>query len=198
MARRFLGAVEPQIAAVQGVLEQPLSDFENANIGPREPVAPAGELAAQGPASPPEPGRRSISFYLLVAGLFADALWHWLTLSRTARGTSVISNFLTVFVIALAILVLVQHRRNRVRPAQQKLAIATLVGLGLVFYGTIVGVGLWVAVRTGSTKATVDVVPDLRIAEEINIGATLVLGLLGLAILFFDRPESQEPRSIVP
>jgi len=52
--------------------------------------------------------------------------------------------------------------------------------------------------RAAAVKGPVDMQPAVRVAEEINIGVTLALGLVGLAILFLDRKTSQEPPSIIP
>src|SRR5207244_4229353 len=99
-------------------------------------VAPFG--ASQAPpveSGPPfAPRGRSISFNVLLTALFTDALWHWFSLHHTVSWTSPISSFLAVLEITVAIVVLVQHRRKKVSSPQQKLAIATLVGMGLIFY----------------------------------------------------------------
>jgi len=145
-----------------------------------------------------EPRGRSNSFNVLLTALFADALWHWFSLLHAVPWTSTISNVLAVFEITLAIVLLVQYRRKKVSSAQQKLAIATLVGTGLIFYGTMIGVAGLASFRAAAVKGPVDMQPAVRVAEEINIGVTLALGLVGLAILFLDRKTSQEPPSIIP
>ncbi len=192
-ARKFLRVVDAEISSVQGVLEQPLSDA--APIGP--PIAAPASFPAMPAESQPEPRVRSFSFHLLLAVLGAGALWGWFRLDHTPPGTLLISNSLAVLEIAAAILVVVQYHRKRVRPAQQKLAIATLVGMGVVFYGTIVGAGTLTALRTADTARPIDTGPALRVIAKIDLGANLALALAGLAILLLDRPADPEQASIV-
>ena len=186
VARKFLREVEPEIAKVQGAWERPPAEAEAAEIGP--PQAPSLSTPGTEPISVPEPRGSSFSFYLLLGGLFADALWHWFTLQHGVRWASAVSNLLGFFEIGMAVLILVQHRQRRIRPAQQKLAIATLVGTGLIFYGTSIGVASFANLRTATTKMPVDTRPALHVAEQINIGTTLALAVFGLAILVLDKP----------
>ena len=200
VARQFLRAIEPQISAAQVTLEWQSVDFESVHIGPRETMVPSAASQSPPVESGPsfEPRGRSNSFNVLLTALFADALWHWFSLLHAVPWTSTISNVLAVFEITLAIVLLVQYRRKKVSSAQQKLAIATLVGTGLIFYGTMIGVAGLASLRAAAVKGPVDMQPAVRVAEEINIGVTLALGLVGLAILFLDRKTSQEPPSIIP
>ena len=196
-ARKFLKAVEAEISKVQGSAEQLLTDAEAVSIGP--PAAATDAAAATPPPVTPadEPRQTSLAFHLLLAGLFADALWHWFTLQYTFRAAGLVSNLLGFLEIGLSIVILVQYRHRRVRPAHQRLAIATLVGTGIIFYGTSAGIASVANVRAAATKQPVDTRPALQIAEKINIGATLGLGLVGLLILVRGRPAAENPRSII-
>jgi hypothetical protein len=51
--------------------------------------------------------------------------------------------------------------------------------------------------RAAATKAPVDTGPATRLAEEVNIGVTFLLGLAGLAVLLIDRRASSEQPRIV-
>lgn len=192
---KFLRAIEAEISKVQGSLDLPLADVEAVSIGPQEAQAPAAQQTAG--VSTAEPPSTSLAFYLLLAGLFVDALWHWFSLHHTFRWGAVVSNSLGILEIVLSILLLVQYRHHQVRPAQQRLAIATLVGTGLIFYGTTIGIASFASYRQATTSQRFDTGSALQIAEEVNIGATLALGLIGLAILIREKPEDHEPRSIV-
>jgi hypothetical protein len=194
-SRKFLRAVEAEIAKVQGALARPL-DVEGAAIGPQ----PSSETAAL-PKSPglpaAEPLGTTLSFHLLLAGLFADAVWHWYTLQHAVRWGSAVSNSLGMLEIALSIFVLVQYRHKGLRPARQKFAIATLVGTGVIFYGTLVGVASFASFRQATSRQVLDTRPALHVAEEVNIGATLALGLMGLIILVRDKSGDHQPGSFV-
>jgi hypothetical protein len=193
-ARKFLRAIESEISKVQGALELPVADVEALSIGPQEAQAPAVPQTAG--VARAEPRSASLAFHFLLAGLFVDALWHWFSLHHTGRWGGVVSNSLGILEIVLSVLLLVQYRHNQVRPARQRLAIATLVGTGLIFYGTIIGIASFASFRQ-ATGQPLDTRSALQIAEQVNIGATLALGLMGLLILICEKPEGHDPRGIV-
>ena len=189
VARRFLQAVETHVYAIQGRLEQPLPDLEAVPIGP----AKTSTVNAPSPMTmPPLPPRqRALSFPLLTGLLLANSLWNWLQIREVVPGSSLVSNGAALLEIVVAILIVVQHQRQKAGAAQQKLAIATLLGIGLFFYGTF----MWAAVAAGirtATRQAVDTAPMTHLSAQLNFAATLVLGLAGLAILILDKPASQE------
>jgi len=193
-ARKFLLAVEAEISKVQGVLDKSIREIDMDGIGIGESAEPVASLD---PIPSPQPTRVALSFYLLLAAMFADAFWHWFNLQHPLRWARFVSSPLGLSEIGLAIFVLVQYRQKRGRPAQQKLAIATLIATGLVFYGSIIGTAGYTAARTAATRPQlVDTQPIVRFTEQINFGITLVLGISGLAILFLDKPAEPESPSL--
>jgi hypothetical protein len=197
-ARKFLRIVETEISRVQGVLDQPLTDPDATDIG--TPRTSRFGLSPDAPIQSPSPGASrpsSPSFLLLLAGLFADGVWHWFNLQHPLRWASFGSTVLGLLDIALAIFVMVRYRQQRVRPAQHRLAVATLVGSGLVFYGTMVGIASYASFRAASTRTPVDTQPALHVMEKINIGVTLALGIVGVGILLLDKPPEPESGGIV-
>lgn len=192
-ARKFLRAVETEVSKIQGVLETPAAELDLDHRAARETTDPAAEP----PAAPfAQPRRTALAFCLLLAAMFADALWQWLNLQHTLPWARFVSSTLGISQIALAIVVLVQYRQDRVRPAQQKLAIATLIATGLVFYGSIVGAAGYAGFQAAATHGQVDAQPLVRFAEQISIGVRLALGILGLAILVLDKPAEPESPSL--
>lgn len=192
IAQRFLQAVEPQISAIQGALEQPPSDLEAVQIGPRRPIAER----VPSPTPPTTVPHRSFSFSLLLAILMMNALLSWLALQHVLRESPLISNILALLEIAAAILVLVHRHHRRVSPAQQKLAIATLIGVGLFFYGTIVSTAV-VAGAGAATRQPVDTAAIARVSTQLDFMAALILSVAGLAILIFEKRAPQEQGSII-
>lgn len=199
VARRFLRAVEPQIAAVQGTVEQiPGEALEAQDVGPPETIPrPSGQPVPAELSSSPEPRQHAMSFYFLLAGLFADGLWRWFALSHTIRWATQLTTLLPLLVMASAIFVLVQHHRRAVRAAQQKVAIVTLVVMGLLSYGTLVGMRLVTAFRAAATRQALDYAPSIQILSKLDIAVALALGLAGLVVLFTGgRDIEKEPGTI--
>jgi hypothetical protein len=188
-ARRFLQMLEPKIFAIQGTLEQPL-DLETLRIGSAE--------AATSPALPSQPHseRRALSFHLLLTVLLANAIWSWLELRGMARHSPPLSDAFSMLEIAAAILTIVQHRRQKVSGAQQKLAIATLVGAGLFFYGTMISAAALAGAQAAAREA-VNTTSIIHYSAQLDFIAALVLSLAGVAILFLDKPSKQEHGSII-
>jgi hypothetical protein len=199
VASRFLRAVEPQITAAQGELESGWTDaVANQDVGPREALPPESAEAevGRGPASSAATGIHAASYYFLMATLFIDALWHGLALYYPVRWAAAFSNLLALVVIGGAILVLVEYHRRRVRPAQQKLAIAALTAMGLLYYVRMTVVGAFAGARATIEKKSISLdYSGGPIAGEIEMGIALLLGLAGLAILLAGRAGNHEPRS---
>ena len=194
VASRFLRAVEAEIAAVQGVMEGAWTDaIGNQDVGPRETAPPeSSQLEVDRvPASSAAPSVHAASYYFLVATLFLDGLSHGLARYHRVLWTPLFYNLLALLVIVGAIFVLVQYHRRSVRPAQQKLAIAVLIAMGLVYYVRLTVVGALAGARAAVEKKAVSIdYTGGPIPGEIEMGITLVLGLVGLAILFAGRSRN--------
>lgn len=200
VASRFLRAVEPKIVAVQGVMEDAWTDaIGNQEVGPRETLPPMSSQleVAQVPASSAATSVHAASYYFLVATLFLDGLWHAFALYHPVRWASVFSNVLALLVIGGAIFVLVQYHWRRVRPAQQRLAIAVLIAMGLVYYVRLTVVGALAGARAAIEKKAVSIdYTGGPITGEIEVGMTLLLGLVGVAILFAGRSTNHGQRGM--
>lgn len=165
--------------------------------GPREALP---HESAQ-PESDREPGSsaasiHSASYYFLLATLFVSGLWHARAIYYPLRWGPVASDLLALLVLVAAILVLVQYHRRRLRRAQQRLAIAALVAIGLVYYVRLTVVGAITGARAAIEKNSV--VLDYNsgpLTGKIETGIMLLLGLAGLVILFAGR-ATNEPKSI--
>jgi len=204
VARRFLRAVEPRIQAAQAAWESvPAEALEEQQLGPRE--APSPEAAAVETPAPTtgvvkaDPDRglspHAVSFYCLLAGLLADAATQALTLYRNVVFAPKFASAMALLVVAGAVLVLVQYRRRKVRRGQQRLAIAALVSMGLLYYVRFVALGALAGARAAATKqaVSVDYMAGGPLAGQIEMGVTLLLGLAGIALLFAGRMEKSEP-----
>jgi hypothetical protein len=200
VASKFLRAVEPQITAVQGALEGAWTEAVGSqNVGPRETLPPQSAEAEidRGPASTSAARTHAASYSFLLATLFFDSLWHALALYHPFPWASVVSNLLALLVIGGAILVLVRNHRRRVPPAQQRLAIAALIAMGLVYYVRLTVVGALAGAKAAIEKKSISLdYSGGPITSEIEMGITLLLGLVGLGILIAGRTSNHEPRSM--
>jgi len=147
-ARRFLEQLEPHILAAQGGMPENWAQAVGERVlGPEEfaiatrPITQAvgGEAAVVGgPAAveaPRPPGRdRTLVSDVFVASLFADAIVIALTLQTGGLGIQWAIYGLALAKMVTAIAVLVQCYRRVLAPAMQRLAIASLLVLGCLYY----------------------------------------------------------------
>ncbi len=182
-ARRFLAAVEPRIHEVQGVLEGNWAEaVEGREVGP--PAAPAGARAGAGVmADRPAARRRTVFSDIFVASLFADALLNLFTLNGPTRTVQWVWYGLAFIQIAMAVLLFVQHHRGVLRREMQRLAVATLIVMGLAYYARAAMSGM---VSAGSQLfpdlATLSSTPGYVLVREIDAGIMLVLGIIGAGL----------------
>ena len=194
-ARRFLRRVQPHIQQAQGLPESSWAQaLESRAIGPAEtPQQPTPPLSP-----PPAAFSAAPIFGALTACLIADALWNLLTLHSTERWALIINSVLTLIEAGVAIAVIVQHYRGRARGAMQKLAIATLVVMGIFFYVQPLTAAFMAGVRASAGKQSTAVVsltnPQLRGVDAVLAGA---LGLIGLGILLAG-PKNSENGIVYP
>jgi len=199
VARRFLRAIGPKITAVQGELDAGFAQaIENRSVGPQsaaplEYARPSFDGAPDSTA--PAAGPRA-AFYVLLGVLFLDGLMHALVLYRAVRFAPLVSNLLALLVVSAAIVVLVLYQRSRVPRLQQKLAIATLVAMGLMTYVRMVAIGAMAGARAAVTKQAIAIdYSGGRLGGEIEMGITLLLGLAGLLVLVMGRSADEETRT---
>ena len=180
IARRFLAEVEPRVAEAQGVLEGSWAEaVETRQVGP--PAAPAGTRAGDpGSATRLSGARRTMVSDVFVASLFGDSLLNFFTLSSLTRTLQWIWYGLAFVEIVTAILIFVQYHRGVLRVGMQRLAVATLIVMGLAYYAR--------AAMSGMVSASNQLFPDLSalsstpgylVLRAIDAGVTLVLGMIG-------------------
>jgi hypothetical protein len=200
VARKFLRAVGPGITAVQGELGAGWAQaMESRSVGPEE-AAPAQSAhigSDRAPDSTVPAAMQSTPFCVLLATLFLDGLLHGLVLYRVVRMGPLFSNLMALLVVAAAIVVLVLDQRSRIPPVQQRLAIATLVAMGVFTYVRMVAIGAIAGARAAVTKQAIAIdYSGGRLGGEIEMGVTLLLSLAGLLMLVWGRSPSEGTRGI--
>lgn len=186
-ARRFLKQVQPWIEQVQGTVDPGWVEAERSEAGPAlAPLAPADP--------PPRAGLRShtLASDLLVLSLFVGALVDWSTIHARMAIWSRVNTGLTLAQLAAAIAVIVQHYRGTLRHAMQKLAIAALALLGVMFYVQAISFSFannFTAI--GPNRAAIAVPPVLAIVHRAADGLGLLLSFIGAAIILRDGARGQ-------
>ena len=193
-ARRFLREVEPLITQAQGSLEQAWAEaVEDRPIGPAPAAQDALPVFYGSPGAPPSIVRtRSLVTDLMLAALFADALWNTVVLHAAGRWMQVTSNLLTLAVLGSAIAVTVQRYRGLIRTPMQRLAIAALAGVGLLYYLRPFFVGIMAGVRASAGGAPQTLlITTSPWSRGTEAALTAVLGLVGLGILIASHDPEQ-------
>jgi hypothetical protein len=188
-AHRFLLRVQPLIGKAQSVLDTaPAQAVASQVIGPTELFLPA-------PVSPPRnyPRTAVAAFAVLTASLFADAIWNVLNLHSTAGWSQAVNAVLTLVEIGTAIAVIVHHYRGRARGAMQKLAIATLVVMGIFFYGQTIAASVTAGLRaSASGQTTMLSLPFDSSVREIEAVLAAVLGIVGVVIMLAGPEDTKD------
>jgi hypothetical protein len=188
-ARKFLAKVEPRIAETQGVLE---GDWAQA-VQQRAAAAPPSPVRA---APAPRGAPRTWATDLLIATLFASAILNAVLLRSTSRGLHWFTYGCNLVEVAAAAAIVVQHYRGKLRTSMQRLAIAALALMGVVFYLQPLTVGMVAGIdasRSGRVAPMeTDELGGLRgspVFRQIDIGASVLLGCVGLWILLRAEDE---------
>lgn len=194
-ARRFLAAVEPKIGAVQGMIEGEWAEAaEDRDIGP----SPEGRIAGQpAPVAPPAgpaaraPVRTFISD-ALIAVLFASALAAWFSLNTPVALARPLAFSFLVLKAGLSAAVFVQHYKGKLQSGMQRVAIATLLATGAAYYVEQMSVGIEQGIENARKQnPRVRIMPvtaiGSRFADEVNGGASLLLGCAGLAVALLGK-----------
>ena len=191
-AKAFLAAVEPKVAEAQGVIEGPWAEAaEMRTIGPAPtvPVAPA----TNPPAPAGEARTRTLASDLLIGVLFASGIFDFFTLRAAPgafRGWSVA---LMAAKVGVALAVFVEHYRGRLSGGMQKVAVAALLAMGVMFYAQQMAVGFSAGVASANKKRMATVAPVIasenRLATEINGGVNLILACVGLGVVWTGRAK---------
>jgi hypothetical protein len=197
-ARKFLAAVEPKIAEVQGVLEGEWAEAaESRSIGPpvdagiTSPMAAGAVGAAPGAAAPSAAPSHTLVSDLLVAALFASGLLDFLTFDAAPGSVRWWSVGFMALKVGLAMAVFVQHYKGKLQSGMQKVAIATLLVMGVMYYVEQMAAGFFAGAAAANKQAMAQVMPVIgsgnRLAAEVNGGASLILGCVGLGIILLAK-----------
>jgi len=182
-ARRFLAEVEPRIAAVQGRLEGNwMEPVEAHTVGPA--AGPGAGTAAPVSASPrPAARNRTLWSMLFVALLFVTSLAMLSTLDAPVTMVLWLASVLVLAEVGVMIAVFVQHYRGILRPAMQRLAIATVVKIGIAYYAALFITSAASAKAPGLDRAALITLPSYLILRQADAWVELALGLVGAVLL---------------
>ena len=194
-ARKFLAAVEQRVGEVQGVLEGEWAEAaETRDIGP--PLSsPPSVLAAASSGITSAP-RHTVLAGIFIVVLFASGLYSLLTLGAPPASARWGAVAFMLAKVALAIAIFVQHYQGKLAGAMQKVAIATLLAMGAMYYVQQLAAGFAAAASRVDKKAPLQVTPSLvsdnRLVNELNGAASLALAFTGLGIIVLSR-DSRMP-----
>lgn len=200
-ARKFLAAVEPKIAEVQGVIEGEWAEAaESRDIGPSLGVLPPqmpGALPPDGVAPTDSPRHsapaHTVTADVFVAMLFGSGIFSFATLHAAAGAVRGMSIGFLVARILLAVAVFVQHYKGKLAGGMQKVAIAALLAIGGMYYVEQMSVGFAAGMNAANQKQppVVQVVPVIfsgnTLVSELNGAISIVLGCVGLGIIFMAK-----------
>jgi hypothetical protein len=207
-ARRFLRKVEPRIAEVQGSLQGDWAKpLDSRNLGPAGSPGSFGQAnqrvngRALGPMAPTAPAR-TLASDALTASLFAGAAAVALTLHSSTTQTRWILNGILLLEVLAAIIIFVQHYRRMVGSGMQKLAIAGLIKMGVMYYLGVFLMGIAVGVRSAGPlgqnamdQNALLTSPSFIVLRQIDAATDFALGLIGIVIALRSS-DPQPPRRI--
>jgi hypothetical protein len=198
-ARKFLAELEPLIAQTQGAIAgEWAAAAEERTVGP-----PLGGGAPTGTATDTrrlmEPGqaalpRRELTTDLFLASLFADAVVKLAPLPPSFNGWLPFT--MPLVTIAGAVAVIVRHHRGRLKMGMNRVAVASLVAFGLLYYVQTLSAGLAAGVAAAKTgKQTIAVpFPRSKAAQQTGAGFDAILVIVGLIVSL--REDDYRQRSI--
>jgi hypothetical protein len=207
-ARKFLAAVEPLVAQTQGTIAgEWAAAAEERTVGP--PLAghaiggttggatqgtPSGmptetaHILEPGPAGPP---RRALATDLFLASLFADAVVRLAPLPPALNSWLPFATLLVT--IASAVAVIVRHHRGRLKTGMNRVAVASLVAFGIIYYMQTLSAGIMAGVTAAKTGKQTMVLPFTRskAAQQAGAGFDAILLIVGLIVSLRDDDDGQ-------
>jgi branched-subunit amino acid transport protein len=198
-ARKFLAEVAPLIAQTQGTIAGEWAvAAEERTVGP--PLAGGGPWSVPdatmhtvepGQAAPP---RRTLATDLFIASLFADAVVKLAPLPPALN--SWLPFAMPLVTIAAAVVVIVRHHRGRLKAGMNRVAVASLVAFGILYYVQSLSAGIAAGVTAAQTgKQTIRVpFPRSKVAQQAGAGFDAILVIVGLIVSL--REEDDGRRSI--
>jgi hypothetical protein len=185
-ARRFLAQMEPRIAEVQGRLVGNWFEVVDAYT-----IGPVGSPVTG--HRPPATGHRhpaSLPSILLVALLFVNSVTMLLTLHSPIALVLWLASLLVLAEVVAMVGMFGQHHRGTLRTGMLRLAIATIVKIGLSFYAAILMMSATSARTPGMDRAAMFTLPAYVLLRQID--AWLDLGLAVVGALLVLRSEYSE------
>jgi hypothetical protein len=190
-ARKFLNRVKPFIDQVQGVVAPDWTELERTGANPL--AAAPGVPAA--PAWVPSTARsHTPASDLFVLSLLAGAMADFAVLHFNSAAGSRIRMVLTLLQLVGAVVVLVEHHRGKLRRAMQRVAIAALVLMGVMFYVQSFSFSLMGAAMAGNVASGAEfLAPPVVVIHQIAGGIRLLLVFVGVAVMlrsgYRDQPD---------
>ena len=205
-ARRFLAQVEPLIAQTQGTIAgEWAAAAEERTVGPPlaggapwvAPVVTPGNAPGEYPTTPTvEPAhaglpRRTFATDLFLASLLADAVVKLTPLPPALN--SWLPFTMPLVTIAGAVTVIVVYHRGRLKTGMNRVAVASLVAFGLLYYVQSLSAGIAAGVTAAKTgKQTVMVpFPRSKVAQQAGAGFDAILVIVGLIVSLLDDDDHQ-------
>lgn len=187
-ARRFLKRVQPRIEEVQGKLDPGWVEREQTIAGaaalPRRVETPAADSAAAPALS------HTLTADLFVLSLVIGSLADFSVARYSSTVWVRVRSFLTLLQLALTVAVLIQRYRRVLRPAMQRVAVAALLLIGVMFYVQSLSLSFMSGFVAGAIGGSF-MPPPIILIHQIAGGIRLLLALIGLAVILRDGYRGQ-------
>lgn len=181
-ARKFLNKVKPWIDRAQGTMDPNWMQAEASHSGPTVDLPASAELPSR--VADIAVRRHTLASDLFVLSLFVAALVDSTTIHSRSSLWFRINTGLTLALLVGAIAVLIQYHRGALLQAIQKIAIAALVLMGVVFYMQSFSFSMANAGRNFAVKGrAIPLPPPVIVAHQVADGLEVLLGLIGAAVI---------------
>jgi hypothetical protein len=191
-AQKFLDRVTPQIAQVQGAVPEDWAEAAEA-MAARPSDAPPAPAPQTGESRPTNARLHTLAADIFIASLFAAALGDLALLRSTAPLATSTDLGIQFVLLVESVVLFVQYFRGLLQAPMQRLAVANLVYLGVMYYARQLMVGFNYGATAG--KATLKL-PTFYTGGSLTRGidciVCIILGLVGLGIIFL-RAEGRGP-----
>jgi hypothetical protein len=188
--RRFLRRLQPLIAQVQGTVDAGWAEAERSNAGPVPAVPAPVEVrprAAMARSHTPASD-------LLVLSLVVSSLVGLATVHSASVAWLRVNSALNVAQLACAAAVMMQYSRGSVARVMQRLAIATLVLVGVMFYAQIFSYSFASAAGAFMARSSGLGIPrPVVVVNQAVDGVRLLLGVISAIVTlrgsYRDEPD---------
>lgn len=187
-ARAFLRRLQLSIAQVQGTVDTGWAEAERTNAGPA-PAALAPVVVR--PAAPAR--SHTLASDLLVLSLVVSSLVGFATVHSSSVEWLRLNSALNVAQLACAAAVLMQYSRGSVARVMQRLAVATLVLVGVMFYAQIFSYSFASAAGAFMARGGLGIPRPLIVVNQAIDGVRLLLGFISTIVTlrgsYRDEPD---------